>query len=150
MDRNTSIAPPLTVDSGRAAVQVGRRLNRAFGPIAAGMIIDSIDLLTLGPIGLYAGPAIGGLAGFWLGRCLRLSGRESLLCGVIAAIYCSIPFTEVMPLGTIAGAWARFREISADDAAREQSDLTAAESSSGDANTGPPVLALGEETAAAS
>ncbi|MGE0480968.1 MAG: hypothetical protein AB7Q17_10905 [Phycisphaerae bacterium] len=87
-----------------------RRMNRAFGPIAAGVIIDLIDLATFGPIGLFVGLPVGALAGFWLGSCLGLSRRASVACALAAAVYCTIPFTEVLPLGTLAGAYARFMD----------------------------------------
>jgi hypothetical protein len=89
---------------------LGKRLNRAFGPIFAGMIIDLVDLATFGPIGLVLGIPIGGLAGFWMGRCLGLSKLASFYCAIAAGVYCTIPFTEVIPLATLVGAYARFRE----------------------------------------
>jgi hypothetical protein len=91
------------------------KLNRAFGPIAAGLILDTIDLATFGPIGIVVGLPIGALAGFWLGRCLRLSTRASILAAIAGAIYCAIPFTEILPLATIVGAYARFTENSNGD-----------------------------------
>jgi hypothetical protein len=89
---------------------LGRRLNRAFGPIAAGMLIDLVDLATFGPIGYVLGLPIGGLAGYWMGRCLRLERKASLLCALAAGVYCTIPYTEAIPLATLVGAYARFRE----------------------------------------
>jgi hypothetical protein len=86
------------------------RLNRAFGPVVAGLIIDFVDLATFGPIGLYLGLPIGGAAGFWMGRCLGLSNKASLLCALAAGIYCTIPGTEMLPLATLVGALARYVE----------------------------------------
>lgn len=85
-------------------------MNRAFGPIAAGMIIDLIDLATFGPIGLFVGLPVGALAGFWLGWCLGLTRRACTACALAAAVYCTIPFTEILPLGTLVGAYARFMD----------------------------------------
>ena len=94
----------------RTQPAVVKRLNRAFGPIAAGMIIDLVDLATFGPIGLVFGLPVGGVAGFWMGRCLGLSKLASFYCAIAAGIYCTIPFTEAIPLATLVGAYARFRE----------------------------------------
>ncbi len=40
------------------------RLHSACGPLAAGMVLDGLDLVTFGPLGLYLGPVIGLLAGW--------------------------------------------------------------------------------------
>jgi len=87
-----------------------QRLNYAFGPVIAGLIIDFIDLATFGPVGLFLGPPVGGLAGYWLGRALGLSQRHALYCGLAAGLYCTVPFTEVLPIATIVGACVRFWE----------------------------------------
>ena len=87
-----------------------QRLNRAFGPVIAGMIIDLVDLATFGPIGLVLGLPVGGAAGFWMGRCLGLSTKASLLCALAAGIYCTIPGTEMLPIATVIGACARYFE----------------------------------------
>lgn len=92
------------------APELARRLNRAFGPIVAGLIIDLVDFATFGPVGLALGLPIGWLAGYWMGTALGLSKRASVWCAVAAGIYCVMPGTEVIPLATIAGACVRFRQ----------------------------------------
>ena len=87
-----------------------RRLNRAFGPVVAGLIIDFLDLATFGPLGFYVGPFVGGGAGYWLGRSLGLSRKASGWCALGGAVYCVLPMTEFIPLATIAGACARYME----------------------------------------
>lgn len=87
-----------------------RRLNRAFGPVVAGLIIDFVDLATFGPIGLYLGLPIGAFAGYWMGRALGLAPKPSLLCALAAGIYCMVPGTEMLPLATLVGACARYVE----------------------------------------
>lgn len=99
---NAMTPPP---SSGRA-----QRLNRAFGPVVAGLIIDLVDLGTFGPIGLVLGLPIGGAAGYWMGRTLGLSKKASLLCALAAGIYCTIPGTEMLPIATLVGAAARYYE----------------------------------------
>lgn len=86
------------------------RLNRAFGPVVAGLIIDFVDLATFGPIGFYLGLPIGAFAGYWMGRALALPKKSSLLCALAAGIYCTIPGTEMLPLATLVGACARYYE----------------------------------------
>ena len=86
------------------------RLNRAFGPVVAGLIIDLVDLATFGPIGLVLGLPIGGAAGYWMGRTLGLNKKASLLCALAAGIYCTLPGTELLPLATLVGAGARYFE----------------------------------------
>lgn len=105
-----------SVNAGESASQpgkareFGRRMNRAFGPIAAGMIIDLVDLATFGQIGLFMGLPVGGLAGYWMGTALGLGRKAALWCALAAGIYCMLPLTEVLPLATLVGAWVRFRD----------------------------------------
>lgn len=101
------------------------RWNHAIGPVAAGMIIDALDLLTLGPLGLAAGIPVGMAAGFWLARSLGLERRLCWTCAVAAGVYCMIPFTEVLPLGTLVGAICRFQNQDATSAGENQ-DIHAA------------------------
>lgn len=98
---------------------VGRRLNRAFGPIVAGMIIDLVDFATFGPIGFLLGLPVGGFAGYWMGRCLGLSRRTSFYCALAAGVYCTVPGTELIPLATMVGAYVRFRESGQEPAPEE-------------------------------
>ncbi len=93
-----------------ARAPLARRLNRAFGPILAGIVIDLVDLATFGPIGLVLGIPLGGAAGYWMGTALGLERKHAWLCALAAGIYCTIPFTEVLPLATLVGAFVRFRE----------------------------------------
>ena len=89
---------------------MGRRINRAFGPVAAGLLIDLIDFASFGPIGLVLGLPLGGLVGYWMGRSLGLSRKASLWCALAAGLYCSVPATEFIPLAMIVGACVRFSE----------------------------------------
>lgn len=87
-----------------------RRLNRAFGPVVAGMILDVVDLATFGPLGFFLGIPVGLAAGYWLGTCLGLERKHCVWIAMAAAIYCTMPGTEFIPLGTLVGAFARFWE----------------------------------------
>ncbi|MCA9061584.1 MAG: hypothetical protein KDA96_00915 [Planctomycetaceae bacterium] len=99
-----------------------RRVNHAIGPVAAGMIIDGLDLLTFGPVGLVLGIPVGMLAGFWLGKSLGLEQRASLVCAIAAGVYCAFPLTEVLPLGTLIGAFCRFQNSPPEPPVTEPSD----------------------------
>jgi len=85
-----------------------RRLNHAMGPVLAGMIIDAVDLITFGPFGLGLGLPVGVLAGYWLGQSIGLDKNARCICALAAGLYCTMPFTEVLPLGTIVGALVRY------------------------------------------
>lgn len=85
-----------------------QRLNRAFGPVVAGLIIDFVDLATFGPIGYFLGLPVGAFAGYWMGRAIGLAPKPSLLCALAAGAYCMVPGTEMIPLATLVGAFARY------------------------------------------
>lgn len=87
------------------------RYNYAFGPVVAGLILDAVDIVTFGPVGLALGFPIGAAAGYWLARSLRLETNVSLICALIAGVYCTIPGTELLPLGTLVGALVRLEDV---------------------------------------
>jgi hypothetical protein len=84
------------------------RLERAFGPILGGLLIDFIDLATLGPVGIFCGMIIGGAAAYWVCSIYRMPIRQRIIWAIAAGVYCTIPFTEALPLATLIGAYARF------------------------------------------
>lgn len=98
------------MDTAPQPAAMGRRINRAFGPIAAGLIIDLVDFTSFGPLGLVMGLPLGGLTGYWMGRALGLSRKASLWCALTAGLYCMVPATEFIPLAMIVGACVRFSE----------------------------------------
>lgn len=87
-----------------------RRLHRSFGPIAAGLVIDCVDLFTYGPIKRFVGFPAGLIAGYWMASIFKLPQKQRLLCALAAGIYCFIPGLEFIPVATLIGAFARFRE----------------------------------------
>ena len=87
-----------------------KRINKTIGPVMAGFIIDVVDFATFGPVGLVLGLPVGGAAGYWMGRTLGLSKQACLYCALAAGVYCTIPFTELLPLGTMVGAYARYQQ----------------------------------------
>jgi hypothetical protein len=90
--------------------QLFQRAHYALSPVLAGILLDLFDAATFGPIGLIIGLPFGTLIGYWMAKCLRLSPQSRFWVAMAAGIYCTIPMTELLPLGTLAGAWARFSE----------------------------------------
>ena len=84
------------------------RLNRSLGPVAVGLILDFLDVATLGPIGLFGGVIVGAAAGWWLGSLHGLSTNGRIVLATLAGVYLTIPFTEPLPIATVVGAAARF------------------------------------------
>jgi len=82
-----------------------QRMERAFGPIMLGALIDCIDLATFGIPGLIAGAA----AAYYICSIYGLPVRQRLLWSVIAGYYCAVPFTNLLPLATLIGAYVRYR-----------------------------------------
>lgn len=95
-------------DDARGSGRPDARTAGVLGPVLAGAILDGIDLLTQGPMGLRLGFPIGGVAGYFLARGLGLSRRAALLVGALAGAYCALPGTARLPLATLVGLWARF------------------------------------------
>ena len=86
-----------------------RRLYRALGPLAGGIILDFADLATFGPVGLVGGLFVGIAVGWWICSIYELSWQTRFLVAVIAGVYCTIPLTEMLPLATLISAIARFQ-----------------------------------------
>ena len=80
-------------------------------PVGAGMVLDAVDLATYGPIGLWLGMLLGGVVGWSLAPVLRISAKRRWLCALAAGVYCTLPFTGVLPLATLAGLLSRLRTI---------------------------------------
>ncbi len=70
--------------------------------ILAGFIIDLVDFILRGPLGLYLGFPVGCILGILLGRFIGMTWTRSYILGGAAGIYCTIPGTFFLPLGTLA------------------------------------------------
>jgi hypothetical protein len=79
---------------------------RALGPVAAGLCIDLVDFATFPPV---LGLSFGALAGWWVGGRMALPLRLRVWLAAAAALYCALPGTNALPVGTILGALSRFR-----------------------------------------
>jgi hypothetical protein len=72
------------------------------GPILAGLVVDLADLIT--PLGLgKLGFPIGAGVGWWVGGQLGLRGSQRAWLTVLGAIYCGVPGTRFLPLGSMVG-----------------------------------------------
>jgi hypothetical protein len=84
------------------------RTYYALGPLAAGIMLDVLDLATFGPVGIFVGAIVGAYAGWVIGEFegLNKDGRTVLAC--CAAVYMMIPMTEPLPIATAFSLVARF------------------------------------------
>ena len=71
--------------------------------IAAGLAIDLLDLTLAGPLGV-AGAIVAGTLVWWLVRARGWTGPLRWFAVALTAIYCVLPLTELVPLGTLVGA----------------------------------------------
>lgn len=71
--------------------------------ILAGLVIDLLDLSLAGPLGI-AGAIVAGTLVWWLTRTRSLSATARWLLIAAVALYCVLPLTELVPLGTLVGA----------------------------------------------
>ncbi|MCX7552915.1 hypothetical protein OS175_03400 [Marinicella sp. S1101] len=96
------------IDQEVTRPSLGDRIFAAFGPLTAGILIDALDVLTFGPIGMYVGPLFGALLGWWLACKLNFGVMGQCVLLAVTAIYCALPGSELMPLATAVMALARF------------------------------------------
>jgi hypothetical protein len=85
-----------------------QRLCFALGPLGAGIILDVLDFVTFGPIGVFSGAVVGGCAGWILGAYERFDRNLRIAFAICAAAYMTIPFTEPIPVATLLVLMARF------------------------------------------
>lgn len=82
-------------------------MKRLLGPMLAGLAIDAVDLATFGPIGVYYGLLLGGAVGWFLAPSLGFPARKRWVSALLTGVYCTMPFTSVLPLATAAATIAR-------------------------------------------
>ncbi|MCP3916105.1 MAG: hypothetical protein GY711_11155 [bacterium] len=87
--------------------QMRARLFDALGPIIAGVAIDLVDAATIGGLGAKLGFPIGVVAGWYISRRLPLSKKQRVWFAVGCGVYCLLPGTHMLPLGTVLGFVAR-------------------------------------------
>jgi len=86
------------------------RLRGGLGPLAAGAVIDAVDLATFGPVGIWLGMGVGGIVGWWLAPSLGFSRRYRWLCALLTGLYCTLPMTGFLPVATLVGGTIRLLE----------------------------------------
>jgi hypothetical protein len=86
------------------------RLHRALGPLAGAMILDAADFVTVGPIGIFAGLFVGAATGWWISSIYQYSNNARMLWSLLAGLYCTIPFTAIIPFATLISVVGRFFE----------------------------------------
>ena len=84
------------------------RLYRTFGPLAGALLIDSVDLVTAGPLKPFLGVTLGVPVTWWVTSIYGLSLPNRLLLSLLGGCYCLMPFTELIPVATIIAAVGRF------------------------------------------
>ena len=82
-------------------------VKRLLGPMLAGLAIDALDLVTFGPIGIYAGMILGVTVGWWLAPELGFPPRARWLSALATGVYCTLPLTGFIPAAAIAAGLTR-------------------------------------------
>lgn len=96
--------PRSAEDSGRRVAEVGRVL----GPVLAGVAIDLVDAATPFPL---LGLLVGWPLGTYLARHAGAKHSTALRLGFLAGLYCAVPMTTGLPVGTLLGAIVKVRRI---------------------------------------
>jgi hypothetical protein len=86
---------------------VAPAVKRLLGPMLAGLVIDGLDLVTFGAIGIYTGMILGGAVGYWLAPTLGFPPRGRWLCAIMTGVYCTLPLTGFVPAALIAAGVSR-------------------------------------------
>lgn len=77
-------------------------------PVAGGLAIDLVDFATFGPVGIVLGALVGGMVTWSVAKRHGLNPNMTRLMTIIGAVYCTIPFTEFLPLATLLAIVSRF------------------------------------------
>ncbi len=85
-----------------------RRFERTVGPVLGGVVIDSIDLFTFGPLGVLGGSLVGGSVAYYIASVEELPVWQRTLLGIAAALYCAYPSANFIPAATLVGAVLKF------------------------------------------
>ena len=70
---------------------------------------NHVDLATFGPLGIYGGFVLGGLAGWWISSLYGLSRVARFGFALLAMGYTAVPLTGPLPVATMISDFARFQ-----------------------------------------
>ncbi len=73
----------------------------ALMPLFIGMLVDMVDLATLGPIGMAWGWLIGGVGSFVVCSIYNVKLKIKVITSILIGLYCSMPGTSFLPLATV-------------------------------------------------
>lgn len=89
-----------------SAGRPARVVREAFGPVVTGVLIDLLDAATLTPL---LGLGVGVPLGWLIARQAGLRGKGAVQLALVVGLYCAVPGTMGLPLGTVVGVWVKVR-----------------------------------------
>ena len=90
------------------ATRAREAVAKPLPPIVFGLILDALDFATRGPRWILPGFVVGCAVGYPLARRSGLPYRRSLGLALLCGVYCGLPATAPIPLGTLVGAYVAF------------------------------------------
>ena len=90
------------------AVEKLAELERAVGPVVAGLLVDLLDAATVSPL---LGLLLGWPLGSYVLRKAGLPTQRAVLLGGLVGVYCALPGTFAIPVATIFGALVKVRQV---------------------------------------
>jgi hypothetical protein len=103
--RKTPPPPPLIGEVEEAHARGGwGALLPLLAPLWGGFLLDVTDFFSWAvfPPSIVMGVAAGVPLGWWIASTLGFSQKWRLITAIGAGVYCFLPFTELLPLATIA------------------------------------------------
>ena len=83
-------------------------LERAVGPVVAGLLVDLLDAATVSPL---LGLLLGWPLGAYVLRKAGLPPERTVLLGGLVGVYCALPGTFAIPVATVVGALVKVRQV---------------------------------------
>ncbi len=78
--------------------------------VLAGLILDLVDLSTTGPLGIF-GLVIGAALVWFFAGVHGFRGARRAWLALCGGVYCALPLTEMIPLGTVLGVYLTLRGV---------------------------------------
>jgi hypothetical protein len=102
------VLPPEGEPRARRARRTGRNLADAFGPLAAAVLVDAVDFVSFGQIGLLVGMFVGGTFTYVYTSMYGLPVWQRMLWSIAAGFYCLLPRTQLIPMATLVVAFSQY------------------------------------------